>query len=383
MAPDSRTARIPFNRPVAAGEELRLIAEAVDGSVLAGDGSMAAGCERLLEEELGVPRVMLTPSCTQALEIAALLLDLAPGDEIISPSFTFPSTASAFVIRGAAPVFAEIRPDTLNLDERRVEDLIGPRTRAIVCTHYAGVGCEMDELIGICERHGIELIEDAAHALFGSYRGRPLGGIGRFGALSFHETKNVTCGEGGALILSNSDDVARAEIVREKGTDRAAFFRGEVERYSWVDVGSSYLPSELQAAFLLGQLESSEAIQSSRHAIWDRYASELRDWADQHGAGLPQVPADRNHPAHLFYLLLPGRRERDALIEHLDEREILAVFHYLPLHRSPMGRRLAPECPPLPITEDIADRIVRLPLFPGLTEAEQSRVIAAILEFAP
>ena len=383
MAAETEPKRIPFNRPSPAGDELRLVAEAVDGAVLAGDGSMGASCERMLEDQLEVSRVMLTPSCTQALEMAALLLDLEAGDEVICPSFTFPSTAGAFVLRGATPVFCDIRGDTLNLDEGRVEDLIGPRTRAIVCTHYAGVGCELDALVATCERHGIELVEDAAHALFGTYLDRPLGGIGRFGALSFHETKNVTCGEGGALVLRDSADVARAEILREKGTNRSAFFRGEVESYSWVDEGSSYLPSELQAAFLRGQLQARERIQAARRRVWDRYDAELSQWAADHAVALPHVPSDRDHPAHLFHLLLPGRRERDGLISHLDERGILAVFHYLPLHLSPMGRRLAPECLPLPVTEDVADRIVRLPLFPSLTEDEQSRVIAAVLEFAP
>jgi dTDP-4-amino-4,6-dideoxygalactose transaminase len=243
------------------------------------------------------------------------------------------------------------------------------------------VGCELDALVATCERNGIELVEDAAHALFGTYRDRPLGGIGRFGALSFHETKNVTCGEGGALVLRDAADVARAEILREKGTNRSAFFRGEVESYSWVDEGSSYLPSELQAAFLRAQLQARERIQAARRRVWDRYDAELSQWAAEQAVALPHVPSDRDHPAHLFHLLLPGRRERDGLISHLDERGILAVFHYLPLHLSPMGRRLAPECPPLPVTEDVADRIVRLPLFPSLTEDEQSRVIAAVLEF--
>jgi dTDP-4-amino-4,6-dideoxygalactose transaminase len=383
MATEAGRIDIPFNRPTPIGQELRLIAEAIENGELAGDGQMGRACERILEDETESRAVRLTPSGTQALEMAALLLDIKPGDEVISPSFTFPSTPGAFVLRGANPVFCEIRADTLNLDESRVEELIGPRTRAVVCMHYAGVSCEMDALSAVCERHGVELIEDAAHALFGTYRDRPLGGIGRFGALSFHETKNVTSGEGGALILNNARDVERAEILREKGTDRTAFYRGEVSTYGWVDVGSSYLPSELQAAFLLGQLSDRQEIQSIRHRIWDRYAAELRGWADDHGVALPVIPADCRHPAHLFHLMLPSRSARDALIAHLKQRGILAVFHYLPLHLSRMGRLLAPDAPPLPITESASERIVRLPLFNGLSDGEQSRVIEAVTEFTP
>jgi dTDP-4-amino-4,6-dideoxygalactose transaminase len=326
---------------------------------------------------------MLTPSATQALEIAALLLDLEPGAEVICPSFTHPSSVNAFVGRGATPVFCEIRPDTLNLDERRVEERIGERTAAIVCTHYAGVACELDELTSMAERHDIPLIEDNAHGLFGSYRERPLATFGRFGALSFHETKNVTSGEGGALVLNDHEDIARAEVIRDKGTNRTAFFRGDVDSYEWTDLGSSYLPSELQAAFLLGQLERREEIQAARERIWARYAAELAEWADRAGVELPVVPDDRRHPSHLFHLRLAGRDERDAFIDHLASRGILAVFHYRPLHLSPMGRRLDPGCPRLEVTESAAERVVRLPLFATLTEDEQSRVIEAVLEFAP
>jgi dTDP-4-amino-4,6-dideoxygalactose transaminase len=326
---------------------------------------------------------MLTPSATQALEVAAVLLDVEPGSEVICPSFTHPSSINAFVTHGARPIFCEVRPDTLNLDERQVEDRIGERTAAIVCTHYAGVACELDELTSLAERHGTVLIEDNAHGLFGAYRERPLGTFGRFGALSFHETKNVTAGEGGALVLNRPEDVARAEVIRDKGTNRSAFFRGEADAYEWTDMGSSYLPSELQAAFLLGQLESRDRIQAARERIWNRYAAELGDWAGGHGVELPAVPSDRRHPAHLFHLRLSGREERDALIDHLASRGILAVFHYQPLHLSPMGSRLDPECPPLPVTESTAGRLVRLPLFATLTEEEQSRVIEAVTEFAP
>ena len=380
MAADSP---IPFNRPSAAGDELAHLQTALASGHLSGDGAMAARCEELLSAELGGARVMLTPSATQALEICGLLLDMEPDAEVICPSFTHPSSVNAFVTHGARPAFCEIRADTLNVDERAIEDRIGERTAAIVCTHYAGVGCEMEELASIAERRGIALVEDNAHGLFGSYRERPLGSFGRFAALSFHETKNVTSGEGGALVLNRPEDFARAEVVREKGTNRAAFFRGEAEAYEWVDSGSSYLPSELQAAFLRGQLERREEIQSDRRRIWDRYAAELSGWAERHGVALPAVPEDRRHPAHLFHLRLPGRRERDALIEHLSSRGILAVFHYQPLHLSRMGRRLDPDCPPLPVTEATAEAIVRLPLFAGLTEDEQSRVIEAVTEFSP
>jgi dTDP-4-amino-4,6-dideoxygalactose transaminase len=327
--------------------------------------------------------VMLTPSATQALEMAALLLELEPGAELVCPSFTHPSTVNPFVMRGGRPTFCDIRPDTLNIDERQVEELIGPRTAAIVCTHYAGVGCEMDELLAIADRHGIPVVEDNAHGLFGRYRDQPLGTFSRFAAVSFHETKNMTAGEGGALVLNRAEDVARAEVLRDKGTNRAAFFRGEVEAYEWSDLGSSYVASELQAAFLRGQLERRDEVQAARHRIWDRYAEELADWASSHGVELPHVPADRRHPAHLFHLRMPGRHERDDLIERLDSAGILAVFHYQPLHTSPMGRRLAPDGPRLPVTEETAERIVRLPLFSALTDEEQSRVIKAVKGYSP
>jgi dTDP-4-amino-4,6-dideoxygalactose transaminase len=375
--------RIPFNRPTRAGTESVYLEEAIASGRLSGDGPMARRCEELLAGELAGAHVLLTPSATQALEIGALLLELEPGSEVICPSFTHPSSINAFVSHGARPAFCDVRADTLNLDERLVEERIGERTAAIVCTHYAGVACELDELVSLANRRGIPLIEDNAHGLFGSYRDRPLGTFGRLGALSFHETKNVTAGEGGALILNEPEDVARAEVIRDKGTNRAAHSRGEVDAYEWTDLGSSYLPSELQAAFLLGQLERRDQIQAARERIWDRYAAELAGWADRVGVELPAVAADRRHPAHLFHLRLATRDQRDALIEHLSSRDVLAVFHYQPLHRSPMGRRLDPGCPPLPVTESAATGIVRLPLFASLTDEEQTRVIEAVKEFAP
>ena len=383
MSGAPRAIEIPFNRPGDGGLERRYLEEALDSRRLSGDGPMSRRCEELLSEELGGARVMLTPSATQALEISALLLGLEPGSEVICPSFTHPSSINAFVTHGARPVFCDVRPDTLNLDERQVGERLSDRTAAIICTHYGGVACELDELLSRAERHDAELIEDNAHGLFGAYRDRPLGTFGRFSALSFHETKNVTSGEGGALVLKRPEDVARAEVIRDKGTNRSAFFRGEADAYEWTDVGSSYLPSELQAAFLLGQLESRDRIQSARGRIWHRYATELAGWAGGLGVELPAIPADRSHPAHLFHLRLAGAEERDALIDHLASRGILAVFHYQPLHLSPMGRRLDPGCPPLPVAESTAARLVRLPLFASLTEDEQSLVIEAVTEFAP
>jgi dTDP-4-amino-4,6-dideoxygalactose transaminase len=380
MPPDSR---IPFNRPSPAGGELSHIEEAINSGRLSGDGAMTRRCEDELSAELAGGRVMLTPSATQALEICALLLGAEPGWEVICPSFTHPSSVNAFVTHGARPVFCDIRADTLNLDERLVEERIGERTAAVVCTHYAGIGCELDALVSLAERHGIPLIEDNAHGLFGAYRDRPLGTFGRFGALSFHETKNVTSGEGGAVVLNRPGDVERAEVIRDKGTNRSAYFRGEVDAYEWTDLGSSYLPSELQAAFLLAQLERRDSIQASRRRIWDRYSAELASWAEDHGIELPVIPADRHHPAHLFHLRLRGRAERDALIGHLDSRGIVAVFHYMPLHLSALGSRLDPDCPPLPVAESTAERLVRLPLFASLTDEEQSRVIEAVMEFTP
>jgi dTDP-4-amino-4,6-dideoxygalactose transaminase len=374
---------IPFNRPGGGELERRYLETALDSRRLAGDGPMARRCEELLSEELGGARVMLAPSATQALEISALLLGLEPGSEVICPSFTHPSSINAFVTHGGRPVFCDVRPDTLNLDEGDVEERISDRTAAIVCTHYAGVACELDELVSLSDTRGTALIEDNAHGLFGSYRDRPLGTFGRFSTLSFHETKNVTSGEGGALVLNRPEDAARAEVIRDKGTNRGAFFRGEADAYEWTDVGSSYQPSELQAAFLLGQLESSDRIQAARERIWNRYAEELADWADGHGVALPAIPADRRHPAHLFHMRFAGGEQRDALIDHLRKRGILAVFHYQPLHLSPMGRLLDPECPPLPVSESAAATLVRLPLFASLDEEEQDRVIEAVTEFAP
>jgi dTDP-4-amino-4,6-dideoxygalactose transaminase len=374
---------IPFNRPAFVGDELRYMQEAVSAGRLSGDGPFTRRCHALLQSEFGAARSLLTTSCTHALDMTALLLDIAPGDEVVIPSFTFVSTVNAFALRGARPVFADIRPDTLNLDERQLPRLIGPRTRAVVVVHYAGVGCEMDEILDAAGRYGVPVVEDNAHGLFGALRGRKLGTFGCMSTLSFHETKNVTCGEGGALIVNDPRYAERAEIVREKGTNRSQFFRGMVDKYTWVDLGSSYLPADLLAAYLLAQLEARERIQAARQAIWHRYARELADWAEATGSRLPIVPPGCEHPAHIFYLLMPSLAARQGLIAHLKERGILAVFHYVPLHLSAYAHKLGAGAADCPVATGVADRLVRLPLFYSLTADDQTRVVEAVQSFAP
>ena len=374
--------RIPFNRASLLGHELDFVAQAVANGHISGDGPFTKRCEELLEQELGVTRALLTTSCTHALELAALLLDVGPGDEVVVPSFTFVSGANAFALRGAKLVFADVRPDTLNLDERLLEDLVNERTRAIVPTHYAGVGCELDAVCATAERVGATLIEDNAHGLFGRYRGRPLGTFGAMAAQSFHETKNVTCGEGGAILLNDAALVEGAEVIREKGTNRKRFFRGQVDKYTWVGLGSSYVQSDLLAAFLCAQLEERARIQDARAAVWSRYADALDAWAADNGARLPFVPEHCEQSFHMFYVLLPSLHARTRLIEHLRSLGILAVFHYLPLHLSEMGRALGGREGQAPVTEDVVDRLVRLPFYTGMTEPEQAEVIDAVLEFA-
>lgn len=372
--------KIPFNKPTLVGNEDEYIKEAIERGHVSGDGYFTKRCHALLERELGVPKVLLTTSCTHALEMTALLLDLQPGDEIIVPSFTFVSTANAFVLRGARPVFADVRPDTLNLDETRLERLITPRTKAIVVVHYAGVACEMDAISEIAARHNIHVIEDNAHGLFGKYKGRYLGTFGTFATQSFHETKNISCGEGGALLINNPEYIERAEIIREKGTDRSRFFRGQVDKYTWVDLGSSFLPSDLLAAFLLRQLESREAIQNKRRQIWQTYYDHLSGWARDHGVGIPSIPDFCNQAYHMFYLLLPSLQQRHVLIEYLKSKGILGVFHYLPLHLSPMGRKFGGKEGDCPVTEDVSNRLLRLPFYNSLTLHEQTEVIDALEE---
>jgi len=370
---------IPFNRAGVAGNESRYIAQALANGQISGDGPFTRRAEAMLEGSLGVRRALLTTSCTHALELAALLLELQPGDEVIIPAFTFVSTANAFVLRGARIVFADVRRDTLNLDESRLEELVTPRTRAIVPVHYAGVACELDPICAVADRRGIAVVEDNAHGLFGRYRGRFLGTFGAFAAQSFHETKSFTCGEGGALLLNDDRYVERAEVIREKGTNRKRFFRGEVDKYTWVDVGSSYVISDLLAAFLVAQLEARDAVQATRGRLWHRYADELAGWAAQTGTALPVVPEHCEHAYHLFHLVLPTAEARAALIDHLRSQRILSVFHYLPLHLSDMGRSFGGHAGQCPVTEDVADRLVRLPLYNTLTDAEQERVLEAVV----
>jgi dTDP-4-amino-4,6-dideoxygalactose transaminase len=368
---------IPFNRPYATGRELANIEAAVAAAETAGGGPFGRRCEAWLQEALGVPRVLLTHSGTGALELAALVAGIGPGDEVVMPSFTFPSTANAFVLRGAVPVFVDVREDTLNLDEALVEAAITARTKAIVPVHYAGVAAELDALLDVAERHGLRVIEDAAHCLPSSYRGRPLGAAGDLGALSFHETKNLSCGEGGALAVRDPALAERAEVLFDKGTDRRRFERGEVRRYRWVDVGSSFAASDLNAAYLWAQLQEAEAITARRRALWERYHEGL---APLEAAGLlrrPHVPDGCEHNAHLYAIRVP---ERDALLEHLAARGVHAVSHYEPLHTSPAGRRLGRAHGALPVTERASAALLRLPLWVGLTDADADRVVAAVSE---
>ena len=344
-------------------------------------GSIRGSATRRSNGYWVLTKVLLTTSCTHALEMAALLLDIKPGDEVIVPSFTFVSTVNAFVLRGAKPVFIDIRPDTLNMNEELLEGLITQRARAILPVHYAGVGCEMECILAIAQRYGVPVVEDNAHGLFGSYKGKPLGTFGCLATQSFHETKNVSCGEGGALVINDSRYAERAEILREKGTNRSRFFRGQVDKYTWVDVGSSYLPSDLLAAFLYAQLEEAEEIQNRRKRIWTYYRQSLEDWAACHEVRLPVVPKWCAQSYHMFYMILPSLEVRQALIAHLKERGILSVFHYVPLHLSDMGRRWGGREGQCPVTERTGECLLRLPFYNDLTEADQASVVAALREF--
>ncbi|HET6889371.1 MAG TPA: dTDP-4-amino-4,6-dideoxygalactose transaminase [Candidatus Udaeobacter sp.] len=373
--------RIPFNRPFATGKEIDYIRAAIATPKFSGDGSFTSRCHALLEQSLGIQKALLTSSCTHALEMAALLLDIRPGDEVIVPSFAFPSAANAFVLRGARPVFMDIRADTLNIDESQIEQRITARTKAIFLVHYAGVGCEMDTIMAIARQHAIAVVEDNAHGLYGKYRGRYLGTFGQLAALSFHETKNFSCGEGGALLINDAQFNQRAEILREKGTNRSQFFRGEIDKYTWVDVGSSYLPADLLAAFLRAQLERRDQIQSKRRKIWETYAAELAAWAKTNGVRLPIVPPECEQSYHMFYAIMPSLESRQALISHLAGLGILAVFHYLPLHLSPMGLRFGGHQGDCPVTEDLADRLLRFPFFTGMSSSEQAQAIDAVCAF--
>ncbi|HET8935997.1 MAG TPA: dTDP-4-amino-4,6-dideoxygalactose transaminase [Polyangiales bacterium] len=374
-------APIPFCRPFAVGTEFAQIQRAIETCELSGDGNITKRCHQFFEQTLGVHKALLTTSCTHALEMSALLLKLEPGDEVIVPSFTFVSTPNAFALHGAKPVFADIRPDTLNMDESKLEALITPRTRAIVPVHYAGVACEMDRIGAIAAKHGIPVIEDNAHGLFAKYKGRYLGTLGVLGTQSFHETKNFTCGEGGALLINDPSYAERAEIIREKGTDRSRFYRGLVDKYTWRDIGSSYLPSGILAAFLLEQLTAREHIQSARRRIFERYQAALAPWAREHGVLLPTVPSHCEQAYHMFYMIMPSHADRTRLLAHLKAVQIQATFHYVPLHTSPMGETFGGVEGMCPVTEDRSARLIRLPFYTGMTDNEQTRVIDNVLSF--
>lgn len=376
-----RVHRIPFNRPFVTGRELDYIREAIGEGRLSGDGVFTKRCQAWLEGRLGCAKALLTHSGTAALEMAALLADIQPGDEIILPSFTFASTANAFVLRGGVPVFVDIRPDTLNIDEVLIEAAITRRTRAIVVVHYAGVGCAMDAILDIAERHGLLVIEDAAHALLAEFKGRPLGGFGHLAALSFHETKNLISGEGGALIINEPRLVERAEIIREKGTNRSQFFRGEVAKYSWVDIGSSYLPSEILAAFLWAQFEAAAMITKRRLSVWSRYHTAFDELERQGHLRRPVVPPECRPNGHMYHLLLPDLQARTGLIAALEQQGIQAVFHYVPLHSSPAGQKYGRIHGPLTQTDAASDRLVRLPLWVDMTDENIERVIGAVKQF--
>lgn len=366
---------IPFNKPYMTGTELSNIARAHQNGHLSGDGPFTHECHARLESLTGARRALLTHSCTAALEMAAILLDLEPGDEVIMPSYTFVSTANAFVLRGAIPVFVDIRPDTLNIDERLIEAAITERTKAICVVHYAGVGCEMDAIMDIARRHDLYVVEDAAQGIYSTYKGRPLGSIGHLAALSFHETKNIISGEGGALLINDAALAERAEIIREKGTNRSRFFRGQVDKYTWVDLGSSFLPGEITAAFLMAQLDAGETITRARLAIWDRYDAWMA--TSEQPLRTPVVPDHCTHNAHMYYLLTEDLETRTRLIAGLREQHIQAVFHYLPLHASPAGKRYGRAHGELPVTLRVSDTLVRLPFWLGL-EPHQARVMDAI-----
>jgi len=375
----SRSEVIPFNRPSVGALERRYVLEALEQAYLQGSGPFTDRCQRLLESDLGCARALLTPSGSHALDMMALLLEVGPGDEVVVPAFTFVSTANAFLVRGARPVFADVRPDTLNLDERTFGSLLTRRTRAIVPVHYGGIACGMDAILEVAGRAGVPVVEDNAHGLYGAYRGRPLGTFGPLAAQSFHATKNLTAGEGGAVIVNDAALAERAEIVWEKGTNRHRFLRGEIARYTWVDIGSSFLMSELQAALLWAQLERRDELQAARGRIWRAYAERLAPWASRRGVALPAVPTHCTPAWHLFYLLVPTADRRDAFIESLAAAGIQAASHYVPLHTSPMGRRLGYASGDCPVAEDVSARLVRLPLFADLSEAGIDRVCQAVM----
>ncbi len=373
---------IPFNKPYMTGKELWYISQAHASGHLAGDGQFTKKCSAWLEQRIGCQKALLTHSCTAALEMAALLADIQPGDEVIMPSYTFVSTANAFVLRGGVPVFVDIRPDTLNIDETKIEAGITPRTKAIVPVHYAGVACEMDTIMDIARRHGLLVIEDAAQGIMSTYKGRPLGSIGHMAALSFHETKNIISGEGGALLINDPRFVERAEVIREKGTNRSQFFRGQVDKYTWVDVGSSYLPGEVIAAFLWAQMEEADAINKRRLDIWANYHQWFANLEKAGQVRRPTVPGECVHNAHMYYLLLPSLEARTTLIDGLKAKGIHTVFHYIPLHSSPRGQTVGRTAGDMSHTNNAGDRLVRLPLWLGLEDqlADVKAAVSSIVE---
>ena len=373
---------IPFNKPSLVGSEMIHIRDCIDSGYSAGDGAFTKKCHQFFEETLSVQKALLTTSCTHSLEMSALLMDIKPGDEVIIPSFTFVSTVNAFVLRGAKPIFVDIRPDTLNIDENLIETLITSKTKAIVVVHYAGVACEMDKIMEVAQKYNLAVIEDNAHGLFGKYKGRFLGTIGQMATQSFHETKNITCGEGGALLINDPKFIDRAEIIREKGTNRSRFFRGQVDKYTWVDIGSSYLPSDILAAYLFAQLEAYQDIQNKRQQIWETYNKSLQGWAEINKIALPTVPAECEQAFHMFYLIMPSLEKRQDLIAHLKRHKILSVFHYLPLHLSEMGKKLGGKEGDCPVTEDLSDRLLRLPFYNSYTDEEQAYAIQSLKEWS-
>ncbi len=380
---DPATTHVPFNRPYVTGRELDAIAEAVNRAHLSADGSFSRQCRAWLQEALDCPMALLVHSCTAALEFCALLLDIGPGDEVIMPSYTFVTTATAFALRGATPVFVDIRPDTMNLDESLIEPALTRRTRAIVPVHYAGVACDMDAITQLADAYSVPIVEDAAQGICATYSGQPLGAIGALGAISFHETKNVTCGHGGVLVVNDERLCERAEMVRDKGTNRSRFVRGQVDKYTWMDIGSSYAMSDLVAAFLWPQLQDSAAITVRRRDLWNRYHSGFADAEQQGLVRRPIVPDECQHNAHMYYLVMPDRSARDRLIADLEAVDINAVFHYVPLHSSPAGRRLGRAHGRLHITDDMSSRIVRLPLWTGMDVTQIERIVDTVLEVLP
>lgn len=371
---------IPFNKPYMTGRELSYINQAHETGALSGDGAFTKQCNAWLEKRIGCEKALLTHSCTAALEMAAILADIQPGDEVIMPSYTFVSTANAFVLRGGIPVFVDIRPDTLNIDEAKIEAAITPRTKAIVPVHYAGVSCEMDSIMDIAQRHNLLVIEDAAQGIMSSYKGRPLGSIGHMAALSFHETKNIISGEGGALLINDERFVRRAEIIREKGTNRSQFFRGQVDKYTWVDTGSSYLPGEIIAAFLWAQMEAADAITQKRLAIWDIYHAAFERLEKEGGVRRPIIPLECEHNAHMYYLLMQTQEDRTYVLSNLKDNGVNAVFHYVPLHSSPAGKKYGRTYGSMGITDHRADCLLRLPLWIGLSEEKLRRVVSSVVQ---